>query len=110
MIASTWSGRHDALAGVDVGRRQPDGLGQIDLHHRHEALHVGLLVDLHLDVARLHLLQHLGHEVEAAEQHLARRDAAVGQHLRDAGVPEAGVEIGGGVGMRVEIGADAVGR
>ena len=32
-----------------------DGLGQVDLHHRHEALHVGLLVDLHLDVAGLHL-------------------------------------------------------
>ena len=108
MIASTWSGVTNP-ARVDVGRRKADRLGQIDLHHRHEALLVGLLVDLHLDIAVLHLLQHLRHEVEAAEQHLARRDAAVGQHPGDARVPVAGVEIGGGVRVGVEIGADAVG-
>jgi hypothetical protein len=42
-------------------------------------LHVGLLVHLDLDVARLHLVEHLRHEVEAAEQDLARRHAPVGQ-------------------------------
>ena len=40
----------NALAGVDVGGSEADGLGGVDFHHRQEALLMGLLVDLHLDV------------------------------------------------------------
>src|SRR5436190_7707460 len=101
--------RDDALARVDVGRSKTDLLGKIDFHDRHEALFIGLLIDLHLDVARLHLLQYLGHEIEAAEQYLAGRDTAVSEHASDARMPVAGIEIGGGVRMGVQIGPDAVG-
>ena len=40
---------------------------------------------------------------------IERRDTAILQGPRNARAPEAGVEIGGGVGMRVEIGPDAIG-
>ena len=97
------------LAGVDVGRRQPDFLFEIYLHDRHETLLIWLLVDLHLDVAGLHLLDHLRSQIEAAEQDLAGRDVAVLQQARDVGMPQARLDIGGGVRMGADIGADAIG-
>ena len=66
---------------------KPDLLLEIDLHDRQEPLLVGLLVDLDLDVAGLHLLDDLRREVEPAEQDLAGRNAAVLQHAGHVRVP-----------------------
>ena len=71
------------------------------------ALQVGLLVDRQLDVAALHLVEHDRNQVEAGEQHFARLLAEVAQRDRGAGMPVAGVEIGGGRG-RLDVGGDAL--
>ena len=95
---------------VDVGRGESDLLLEIDLHDRHEALLVRLLIDLDLNVAGLHLLDDLRREIEPAEQNLARRDAAILSMRATFECQKPGLEIGGRVRMGAEIGADAVGR
>ena len=76
-IESRLGRKHETVAGVDVRGRKSDRFRQIGFHDRHEALHVGLLIGVSLNVAGLHLLQDVRLDVEAADDDLSGRNAAV---------------------------------
>ena len=90
MIASTWSGVITASPVSMSAGAKPMFFFEINLHHRQESLFVRLLVDLDLDITGFHHFEHLRHQIEAAEENLARRNIAVLKnlgHSRHARIP-----------------------